>query len=264
MEFLRVSKSQSVISTLLHVLFNLALAFAVFLVMYISEQVEVALLLVLVSKWRIFAVRARYWGANLLANLVDVTVGCSIVGLLYIATRIDTQIGTYAQIGLAAFYAIWLIIIKPLSSKRAMTLQAALSLLLGVWSIIALAHTLSAVPLLTELLLAVVSYGSARHLLSMYNEEHTTLLSMIFSLLITELGWIASHWAIGYTLHIADQLRLPQVAILALLLGLIAERFYVAVRTQQSIVRSEFIAPILFSVIAAFVLLVFFSSAVNV
>lgn len=264
MEFLRVSKSQGVVSTLLHVLFNLTLALAVFLVIYISGQVEVALLLVLVSKWRIFAVRARYWGANLLANLVDITVGCSIVGLLYIASQVDTQMGTYAQIGLAAFYAVWLIIIKPLSSERAMMLQSALGLLLGVWAIIALAHTLSAVPLLTELLLAAVGYGSARHLLSMYDEEHTTLLSLMFGLFIAELGWIASHWAIGYNLHMADQLRLPQAAILALLFGLIAERFYVAARTQQSITRSEFIAPILFAVIAAFALLVFFSSAVNV
>ena len=141
MEFIQNLKSKNIISHVLHALFNAGFALLIFLSIYIGGQIEVALLLVAISKWRILAVRSRYWGVNLLANLVDITVGFSMVGLMYFATDIKEG-GLWVQAGLAILYAIWLIVIKPLSGRRAAKIQAGTGLFLGIWCIMATAHVM--------------------------------------------------------------------------------------------------------------------------
>ena len=79
-----------------------------------------ALALVLISKWRVIAVRPRFWWANIQANLVDIIVGLGVVGLMY-----SVHVGALPQAILAAFYAIWLVIIKPMSRRWQVTLQSA-------------------------------------------------------------------------------------------------------------------------------------------
>lgn len=264
MEFLRVVKGRGIMSTLLHVLFNIALATMVFLLLYIAKQPEAALLLVLISKWRIFAVRMRYWKANILANLVDITVGCSVVGLLHLAGEVTGQTSLWLQLGITVLYAVWLIAIKPLSSKKAMAVQALISLFVGTWAVMAFAHVLSAVPFVMEVLLFAVGYGAARHMLSMYKEKQLSMLAMVFGLVVAEIGWVASHWTVGYGVRLADAFRLPQVAIIVVLVGLAFERFYSAVRTGQLLRQSEYSAPIIFSVATIVVLLMLFSSAASV
>ena len=74
MDILGKLKGRNITSSILHILFNAVFAAMVFLAINIGGQIEVALILILVSKWRIFAVRSRYWGVNILANLVDIVV----------------------------------------------------------------------------------------------------------------------------------------------------------------------------------------------
>lgn len=264
MEFLRVIKSKGVVSSLLHILFNITLAVTLFLIIYIGKQVEVAIPLVLLSKWRIFAVRTRYWGANILANLVDITVGCSVVGLLYYAGQITTGQALLTQIVITTLYALWLIVLKPLSGRKAMALQAILSLFVGIWAIMAYAHVLSVVPFVVETLLFLVGYGAARHMLSTYKETHLSFLSMIFGLLIAEMGWVATHWTIGYGVNVSEQFKIPQLSVISLLVGLAFERFYASIRTGRSVWSSEYSAPIIFSLLATAVLLIYFSAAASV
>ena len=40
-----------------------------------------AIMIVLLAKWRMFAVKPRYWVTNLKSNLVDIFVGVSVVAL---------------------------------------------------------------------------------------------------------------------------------------------------------------------------------------
>lgn len=264
MEFLRVIKGKGIVSSLLHILFNITLAITIFLIIYIGKQIEVAIPLVLLSKWRIFAVRTRYWGANILANLVDITVGCSVATLLYYAGQSTDGASLWVQITITILYALWLIVLKPLSGRRAMAFQAVLSLVTGTWAIMAYAHVLAAIPFVVELLLFVVGYGAARHMLSIYKEGQLALLSMIFGLLIAEMGWVATHWTIGYGIYVSEQFKIPQLAIISLLIGLAFERFYASVRTGRSILSSEYSAPILFSLLVTAVLLLYFSAAASV
>ena len=264
MEFLRKFKGKNFASNFLHILFNAVFAGMVFLAMNVGGQVEFALLLILISKWRIFAVRARYWGVNILANLVDVTVGFSVVGLMYLASNIHGSGQFWVQAGLAVFYALWLIVFKPLSGARAARFQAGASLFLGSWVLMATAHSLAALPFLFEALLFVVGYGSARHVLSTYKEDQLFLLSAVFGLVVMEFGWLATHWTMGYNIYLSDAFKVPQAAIIILLIGLIFERFCASTRTGRSAWLSEYSAPILFSLITILVMLMYFSSAVSI
>ncbi len=264
MEFLRKLKGKNLASSMLHIIFNAAFATMVFLAIYIGGQIEVAIMLILISKWRIFAVRLRYWGVNILANLVDITVGLSVVVLMHIASDIQGGGALWVQVALAVFYAVWLIVIKPLSGSKATRLQAGTSLLLGSWVVMATAHSLAAVPFLTEFLLFMVGYGAARHVLSTHKEEQQPILSAVFGLLVAEFGWLATHWTMGYNIYLSDAFKVPQAAIIILLAGLIFERFYASTRTGRSVWISEYSAPILFSLLAILVMLAYFSSAVSI
>ena len=256
MDILGKLKGRNITSSILHILFNAIFAAMVFLAINIGGQIEVALILILVSKWRIFAVRSRYWGVNILANLVDIVVGFGMVGLIYLAGAIQGQLVFWTQIFITLLYATWLIVIKPLSGKKAARIQSGISLFVGTWVVMAVAHNFSSIPFLVELLLFIIGYSSARHVLSTHKEEQVQTLSLIFGLIVAEIGWLAS--------HLSSAFKLPQVAIIITLLGLISERFYSSTRTGRSIWSSEYSAPVLFSVLAIIVMLIYFSSAVSI
>src|SRR3989344_632653 len=68
--------------------------------------VAVAIGLVLISKWRIVAVRPRYWVANIVANGVDIGVGLALV-LVMRKTSV-----TWWQLFWMALYIVWLTWLK--------------------------------------------------------------------------------------------------------------------------------------------------------
>src|SRR5688572_27259291 len=72
--------------------------------------VQLGLALILLSKWRMFAVRPRYWPANVRQNAVDIIVGVSF--LIFMANSVTAA----WQLSWAVFYAVWLLFIKPKSS----------------------------------------------------------------------------------------------------------------------------------------------------
>ena len=82
-----------------------------------------ALALVVLSKWRIIAVRPRFWWANIQANLVDLTVGIGVVGLMYLPTSVF-----YFRVALAILYAIWLVVIKPMSKRWQVAMQSLIAI----------------------------------------------------------------------------------------------------------------------------------------
>src|SRR5579864_9010093 len=78
--------------------------------------VQLALAIILLSKWRMFAVRPRYWPANIRANAVDIIVG---VSFLVLMVHSGTQLW---QLILALLYAVWLLVIKPGTSALTVSL----------------------------------------------------------------------------------------------------------------------------------------------
>src|SRR5579885_2531651 len=79
---------------------------------------KVAFAVVIISKWRMFAVRPRFWPANVCANSVDIIVGLSIVLFM-------TKSGSHwLQLVWTVLYGVWLINIKPASGSLMTSVQA--------------------------------------------------------------------------------------------------------------------------------------------
>ena len=80
-DFIFIRKSRNIASNAAHIFLNLMLGIGSVLITVLSGSPLIGLILVLVSKWRIFAVRPRYMWINFKANLVDIIVGTSTVVL---------------------------------------------------------------------------------------------------------------------------------------------------------------------------------------
>ena len=93
---------------ILHTILLVLLPIAVFILVRL-DFVQLAFSLVLLSKWRMVAVRPRFWPANIRANSVDIIVGLSIVIFMVHASSIGYQLIW------VVLYGLWLLVIKPAS-----------------------------------------------------------------------------------------------------------------------------------------------------
>ena len=260
MEFLKASRRKSLLSEMLHAVLNIALATALFVLVAVGST-ALALALVLVSKWRILAVRPRYWWANILANIVDLTVSLSTVVLLYLAGTSGSY-GLMLQIAIAVLYAVWLIGVKPRSSERWIVAQAGIGLFVGVWAIMAISYVL---PLIVVVLAVyIVGYGAARHVLISREEDQPSLLAMMFGLFAAEIAWVSYHWTVAYGTNILGELKLPQATLVISLVGFLAIRLYSIYANGRSLRSVEAIAPSIFVVVVMFVLVLFFSAGAGI
>lgn len=260
MELLKFVRRRSFLSEVIYTSLNIALAIAVVLTVYYTGSIWLGVALVLVSKWRILAVRPRYWYANFLSNLVDIIVSLSVVILLYTITRApiaDNQ--QLALLGIGTFlYIIWLLFIKPRSKRSFMAMQAGIALLLGTWALFTVSYNWPVS--LVVLGMWVIGYSTARHVLSTYDDEtYMLFLSLIWGLVLAEIGWVSYHWAIAYALPLTTGILLPQVSITATLVGFVAYKAYDSFHHHQKIRIGDIILPLLFAVSAIIVLLALFN-----
>lgn len=217
MELIKSVARRSQLSDVIYIVLNVALVLAV-LILTISFQPPIlAYLLVLVSKWRVLAVRPRFWWANLQTNTVDVLVGFSVVTLIWQASG-----SLIAQVLLGVLFAGWLLVIKPRSSRSAMVVQAGISQFLALTALFSGAHLVDSS--LVVLLCFVIGFVSARHVLVAYEDSQITFLSAIWGFFVAEMGWLGYHWVVAY--GIVANLMLPQVAIVAGLAGFVVTRFF--------------------------------------
>ncbi len=253
MELLRLPNKRSLFSEIIYVALNVALAVAVLAVVWAIESPYAAFLLVLLSKWRVLAVRPRFWFANLQANLVDLIVGLSIVVMLYAA---NGAIAT--QIIIAMLYTVWLLFIKPRSKRAFVAVQAGTAVFLGVSALMMVSYDwwLS----LVILLMWVIGYSAARHVLGSYEEAHISFYSLVWGFLFAELGWFLYHWTFAYSLPAAGQIKLSQGALVALAISFIAERAYASYEKHGSIHSNDMILPTLLSVSVVLIILIFFNT----
>ena len=135
MDLLKTVKRRTFWSEIVYHTLNLGLAAVLLAIAKTIQSPYPALALVILSKWRVIAVRPRFWWANIQANLVDVAVGVGIVGLMYLP-----NIGFTIQTVLAVLYAIWLIVIKPLSKRWQIALQAGCAIIVGMTPLMAVSY----------------------------------------------------------------------------------------------------------------------------
>lgn len=252
MEFLKSSKRRSLLSELAYIALNVALAAAILAVVVVTESVLAGMALVLLSKWRVFAVRSRYWMANIKANLVDTIVGFSVVILIAAAA------GAFAaQCVLALLYVVWLLFVKPRSKRVFVVIQAFTAVFLGVTALMTVSYDwLSSV---VVIFMWMIGYASARHILSTYQESHSSFYSLIVGLVYAELGWLAYHWTFAYDLPLFGAVKIPQIALIALGISFLADRVYASYRHHDRIRSTDILLPALLSVSIILILLIFFN-----
>jgi len=182
-------KPASGFSRLAHVGLNVLLALLVFVLVRI-DFVQLALALILLSKWRMFAVRLRFWPANIRANSVDIIVSLS---LLLFMVHSGSQ---WLQLTWMAAYVVWLVIIKPASTAVMVSVQALIGLLFGLtalfvgWGDGALYWLVLAA--------ALTCYLAARHFFDSFDEPYAKLLSSLWAYFSAGLVWVLGHWLLFY------------------------------------------------------------------
>lgn len=258
MEFLRTAKHRSLVSELVYILLNVGLAAAILIVVRTIESPLPAFALVLLSKWRIFAVRPRYWFAHVQTNLVDIIVSISLVVLLYAAGQPMDGQAFMAQLGLTALYVGWLLVLKPRAKRVYMVAQAGVALLAGVTALYTLSYEWPVS--LVVIMMWLLGYASARHVLAAYSESDLMPLSLIWGFVMAELGWIAYHWTIAYNIALAEGIKLPQVALSAVIISFAAERIYASYAKHGSVRSQDVMLPLLLSGSLLLLLLTLFNA----
>lgn len=241
MDLLKMHKRRSRLSEVAYVVLNIGLAAVVFAIVYTANSPWLAIAAVLLSKWRVLAVRPRFWFANLIANMVDIIVGVGVVVLLVAA-----QGSMAAQAIITLLYIVWLLFIKPRSRRSYVALQALIAIVVGITALSLVSYAWDS--FFFVLAMWGVGYVAARHVLGSYEEPHTTLYSMIVAFMFAEFGWIGFHWLMAYPLPGSGNLQLSQLALLTALLTFVAERAYASYHKYGTVRRADILPAIVLAV----------------
>ncbi len=186
---LRSIKPTSGIAHFLHLGLVLVFPGVLFVLVHLNF-VPLALSIVVLSKWRMFAVRPRFWAANIRANAIDIMVGLSVV--LFMAHSGSLLV----RVVWALLYAAWLVGIKPRNTVKMVIAQAFLGQLA---SLSALYMTWANGPAYgLTLLSGLFCYLAARHFLDIFDEPYAKMLAYIWGYFGAALVWLLSHWMLFY------------------------------------------------------------------
>ncbi|MFZ1258090.1 MAG: hypothetical protein WAQ25_01335 [Candidatus Saccharimonas sp.] len=252
MDLLKTHKRRTRLSELAYVGLNAGLALALLAIVLGIQSSWPAFALVLLSKWRALAVRPRFWFANLIANMVDIVVGISTVIFLYGASGV-----LWLQVAITGLYIIWLLVIKPRSSRRYVAIQAGTAVFTGITALSIVSFTWDIAFFVIGMW--IIGYTSVRHVLGSYDEPFTSIYSLAGGLLFAEFGWIAFHWLMAYPIPGFGHIQFSQLALLTTLYCLVAERAYDSYHKHGVVRRADVILPIALTVgvmIAVYVLAV--------
>lgn len=252
-DYVLARKSRNIMSSIVHVFLNILLGMGAVLVTVFSANPALGIILVLMSKWRVFAVRSRYLLINIKSNLVDIIVGFSIVLLTYYAGSSLVPVD-FVLMGL---YIIWLLFIKPMSSEKANLVQSLFAVFLGISASTMLTATLDAT--VGVLLAFLIGYAACRHVLVQTEEENFGLTTLVCGLVFAEVAWLSHSWGIIYSFG-ESGIRIPQAAIILTIFAFV----YNYARQAMVKYRDDFrfkniIGPVIFGVLLIAIIVIFFS-----
>lgn len=172
-----------------HILLSAVMPLLAFVFIRI-EIVQLAFAVVLLTKWRMFAVRPRFWPAIVRANAVDILVGVSTVVFMSHAHSASMQLFW------TLLYIVWQVVIKPGRSVWIVSSQALIGQLYGLMALF-LAWPSASIAVLV-LSVWAICYLSARHFLTSFDEPYTSLYSHTWGYFAAALTWLSSHWLLMY------------------------------------------------------------------
>jgi hypothetical protein len=182
-------KPTSGFSYFLHIVLVLVLPAAVFLLVELNF-VQLALSVIVLSKWRMFAVKPRFWPANIRANAIDLMVGISMLAFIVHSSDVAFRIAW------SVVYAVWLFFIKPARGALMVTAQAFIGQLCAL---MALYLTWAAGPIYgLTFLSGLFCFLAARHFLDVFDEPYAKLLAYIWGYFGAALAWLLGHWLLFY------------------------------------------------------------------
>lgn len=240
----RVTDKIKPVSGFSHI-FHLLLTVVMPLTLYVLIRlnlVPLAIILVVLSKWRMFSVRPRYWLPLVRANAVDLIIGISTIIFMINTTS------ALIQLIWAVAYALWLVLIKPSSSVFGVSLQAFLGFLYGLVAVYLEWGGSTAVVLM--LMTWIVCYSVARHFFSSFDESHASFLSNSWGFFGAALSWILSFWLLYYQ-------AFSQVTLILIVLGFgLATLYYLKQTDRLSVLIRR---QVIFVMIAVILITLIFS-----
>ncbi len=247
MDLIKSHKKKSVVSEIAYVLMNIGLAASILILVRATQSPWMAMVLVVLSKWRALAVRPRYWFINIVSNIVDTLVGLSTVVFIASATG-----NLPLQLLFTVMYAIWLLFIKPRSKRAYVSLQAGIAIFVSITAISIISYNWNS--LFFVLAVWLVGYSSIRHVLSSYDEPHTKIYSLIGGVVFAEMSWISYHWLRAYQLPGMGRVQFSQLALFTVLGCLIAERAYASWHRYGRVRKVDVLPPIVLLISVVFAL----------
>lgn len=245
---MRSLKPKRGFSHLIHLALTALLPALVF-VLVRMHFVQLAATLILLSKWRMFAVRPRYWPANIRANAVDIMVGISSVIFMAHSTSANWQLAW------AIAYGLWLVFLKPGSSVFKVSIQAMIGQLAAF---MALFLNWGDAPLIGLVVAAwAISYLVARHFFTSFDEARAALYAHTWGYFSAALVWLLGHDLLFYP----KQGILAQPTLLLTVIGYgLATLYYLDQKDRLSLfMRRQFI----FIMIAIVVVVLVFSNWID-
>lgn len=179
--------------------FHVLLSAVMPLLAYIFIQigiVQLAVGVVLLTKWRMFAVKPRFWPAIVRSNAVDLIVGLSTV--VFMAHSSSTAY----QIFWTVLFIFWQVVIKPGRSTFMVSSQALIGQTYGLMAFYLAWPSASILAFVFGAWF--ICYMSARHFLSSFEEPYTSLYSHTWGYFAAALAWLSAHW-----LHYYSGISLP-------------------------------------------------------
>ena len=254
-DYVLARKSRNITSNAVHVFLNILLGIGAVLITVFSASPLLGVLLVLMSKWRVFAVRRRYIWINLKSNLVDLIVGLSIVLLAYYAGNSLLLVDFI----LMAVYVIWLLFIKPLSTETATLAQSLIAVFLGISAATIMSANLNII--VYVVLAFLIGYAASRHVLAQVSKDFT-LITLVCGLVFAEIAWLCNAWGIIYTFG-STGVRIPQVAIILTIFAFVYNYARQAMIKYQDDFRfKNILAPVLFGAILIGIIVFWFSNPI--
>jgi hypothetical protein len=177
-------------SAFLHVLLVAVLPLLLFILVRL-EFVAVAFFVVILSKWRMFAIRMRHWPAIIRANAVDIMTGFSVVAFMSLAS--DTQ---SVQVAWMISYVLWLLFVKPRSTPLMVGIQAMVAQTLSLIAVFLIGNEASDFVIVGSV--AVISYLSARHFLGAFDEAMAQATAYCWAFFCGSLAWLSTRWLLFY------------------------------------------------------------------
>lgn len=253
-DYVFIRKSRNVLSTFLHFILNFLLGAGSIIITVATNSWLFGIILVILSKWRIFAVQPRYWLFNLKSNLVDLIVGSSFIFITFCSSTTFMPI----HLVLAICYTAWLIIIKPKSSPIATEVQSLISVFLGTTSSVLILSGFNSIFL--TLICFVIGYGASRHIIAQSDDSNFAIITLICGLIFSEIAWLYSSWSIIYMFGDSN-IIIPQLAIILTVLSFAFNRIYRSIsKHDHKLDLAEIAPPVIFSLLIIVMIVLWFSN----